>query len=102
MQSRNDIVKALDKIRDHLYLGSGYHVIRDYLNPAQVEYHPCLLARPAQPSGGKYIKKEHLRVGCPDLSHRSPERDRHFGFLWNKPLDPFTYTTAWRLQALRN
>jgi hypothetical protein len=91
------------QLREDIYLGKGYHVIRGFLDPGQVEHMRSFWrTHDNAKQAGHWNKKRLLHQGCPDVTVRTPELTRHFNFFWNKPIDVFTYVTAWRLQSLRN
>lgn len=98
----NNAVLNVQALRDNIFLGQGYHIIRGFLQPHEVEHilnawdggHNTLMPR--------FSKHQHIFEGCPDYSVVSPELARHYNFFWNRPLDNFTYNTAWRMQTMRN
>jgi SAM-dependent methyltransferase len=100
--SQMSLQADLGRIREAIYLGGGYHVVRNYLTPSQVEHIVWFWQTHHNARIKTYNKSKLLYQGCPDMSQLADDKDRHFNFFWNKPLDMFTYSTAWRLQALRN
>ncbi len=89
-------------IREAIYRGPGYYVIRNFLDAQQAAYLLQFWQSHHNPVIDPYDKWDQLYLGCPDSSTLSAEVDRHYNFFWNPPLDMFSYTTGWRLQALRN
>ncbi|MEM7392171.1 MAG: class I SAM-dependent methyltransferase, partial [Verrucomicrobiota bacterium] len=99
----NDREPDFMALREALYLGPGYAVIRGFRSRAEVDYLRQFWTTHRNPTWvERYDKAAHLRPGCEDVSHGKPHLDRHHNFFWNRPLDPFSYTTGWELQALRN
>src|SRR5262245_34171399 len=92
----------LGRMREDIYLGKGYHVLRGFLNPHQVEHLVRFWTSHDNKLLKSYSKKSHLFENCPNYTVRSDNRVRHFNFFWNKPADMFTHVTSWRLQSLRN
>lgn len=90
------------KMREDIYLGKGYHVIRGFLGPGQVDHITNFWNGHNNKVVRHYSKATRLFVNCPNYTVRSASRLRHFNFFWNKPADMFTHVTAWRLQSLRN
>lgn len=99
-----DEIDQLDihRARMDIYLGRGYHIIRNFLQPAQVEHTQEFWARHHNRLLPRLNKQKHFHENCPDYSVLDPQLQRHFNFFWNRPLDRFTYVAAWQMQALRN
>lgn len=92
----------IDAVRKNVYLGSGFHVIRQFLPVKQIENLARFWSRHGNEQVTRYVKKKMLFDGCPDISQVTPSIDRHFNYFWNAPNHQFTYLTAWQLQCLRN
>ena len=90
----------IDGIRQDIYLGPGYHVVRGYLSPSRVDHIHSFWQTHHNPQSGTHVPV--AVEGGSDFSRVTPELDQHFGYFWNRPLDQFTYVSAWDLQALRN
>ncbi|MDG2130136.1 MAG: class I SAM-dependent methyltransferase [Fuerstiella sp.] len=100
----DDAATSIDvsAVRNDVYLGPGYHVIRQFLPEREVKSLASHWCRRTNRIVRRYIKKKMLYDGCPNVSHLTPEIDRHFNYFWNAPGHQFTYLNAWRLQTLRN
>jgi len=93
----------IQQMREDIYLGCGYYIVRGFLQPQQVEHMVNFWAKHNNPKVVPRIRKhKDFYKNCPDYSVLQPEMRRHFNFFWNKPLDMFTFDTAWQLQTLRN
>jgi|GEM_PF-5409836 2-polyprenyl-3-methyl-5-hydroxy-6-metoxy-1,4-benzoquinol methylase len=94
---------AIQAIRNNLYSGSGYHVVRNFLPPIAVDHIRSFWSqRVTKGHSGHFDKYIHLRMNGPDVSLLTPDRDTHYNFFWNEPRDVATSSTAWQMQTLRN
>lgn len=89
-------------IREDIYLGPGYHVIRGFLTPYQARHLVDFWSAHHNRRVRKFNKVAHPFPGCPDYSVLDEDGRTHHLFLWNRTRDPFTGSVAWELQALRN
>ncbi|MCA9048710.1 MAG: class I SAM-dependent methyltransferase [Planctomycetaceae bacterium] len=92
----------INQIRRDIYLGPGFHVIRQYFTPEQVQHISGYWNRSHNRPVRRYDKRRMLYAGCPNISQLTKPVDRHFNYFWNNPRHQFTYHTAWQLQLLRN
>lgn len=92
----------LATIREDLFCGKGYHVIRNYAAEDMVRHIREFWQSSEQPQVSQYNKYTHIREHCADVSFRTNDVDTHVNFFWNQPRDVGTLTTAWQIQAIRN
>jgi 2-polyprenyl-3-methyl-5-hydroxy-6-metoxy-1,4-benzoquinol methylase len=102
-QTTLDERDAIQTIRDNIYTGPGYHVVRNFLPPMAVAHiRDYWSQRVTKGHSGHFDKYSHVRLNGPDISLLTPDRDTHYNFFWNKPRDVATSSTAWQMQTLRN
>ena len=92
----------ISAVRQDVYLGSGFHIIRQFLPVEHVERLARYWSSNSNRNVRRYVKKKMLYDRCPNVSHLTPTIDRHFNYFWNAPAHQFTYLNAWQLQGLRN
>lgn len=94
----------LTKIREAIYVGDGYYVLRKFIRPEHARYildhwrfnnNPVIIK-------SRFNKSKFFFENCQNYSHSTIGKKVHFNFFWNIPSDPLTYNVAWKVQRIRN
>jgi hypothetical protein len=96
--------EKLAPIRRELYHSTcpGIYVVRGFIEPDQAEHMRRIWSDPDAgckfaPFGGKHL----FSFGSPNMASSFGNNRTFFNFLWNPPLDEFTYTLAYYVHGLR-
>ncbi len=103
MQSELLSPNLLAEVRNAVYSGDGYYVLRQFISPE----HGLYIVQHWRKNKnvvcfGEFKKSKLFFDGCPNYSIFPDGRQAHFNFFWNSPNDSLTYDSAWRIQRLRN
>ncbi len=104
MLSKLNINKAsIQAIREELYLGKGYVVIRQTIPPETIHHLQVFWKKHHLFSYRLHFNKyKDIYLNSPDISLRNERQSVHYNFFWNQPRDEVTANIAWQIQALRN
>lgn len=94
--------KDIQEIRNEIYLGKGYYVIRNYITPIQVDHIVQFWKETNFENTENYQKFRDLHYGKSDFSIVNKDSDCHYNFFWNSPKDAPTNAVAWQMQSVRN
>ncbi len=93
----------IQNIRNEIYLGKGYYVIRSYVSPAEVARMVAFWKSHANRQITERNNQLQFYCGCPNYTLTIPQQIQiHFNFFWNPPLDQKTYNVCWEVNSLRN
>lgn len=97
-----DSLSDLGAMREQLYFGPGYIVVRGFLKPQEVQHIVAFWEANGNPEVENYKAEDHFYPNCPNATVLKPHLQTHFNYFWNEPKDPYTGLIAWKLQTLRN
>lgn len=93
----------IQAIREELYLGKGYVVLRKIVPSVTIKHLSSFWNTTTKHRlKQNFSKHKDIALQCSDQSVEQQQQFVHYNFFWNSPKDESTYSLAWQLQAFRN